>query len=99
MGFVPNHPNPLRADLVVVDEVSLGDVVLLSPLLRAIPAHAAVLLVGDVGQWPSVGPGSVLADIIASERIPTGRLTDIVRQAAPSQIIVMPTAVTRARGR
>src|ERR687887_975836 len=88
MGFVHNHTNPLRADLVVVDEVSMVDVVLMSQLLRAIPDQAAVLLVGDVDQLPSVGPGSVLADIIASERIPTVRLTEIFRQAATSQIIV-----------
>jgi exodeoxyribonuclease V alpha subunit len=88
MGFVHNHTNPLRADLVVVDEVSMVDVVLMSQLLRAIPDHAAVLLVGDVDQLPSVGPGSVLADIIGSERIPTVRLTEIFRQAATSQIIV-----------
>ena len=64
------------------------DVVLMSQLLRAIPDNAAVLLVGDVDQLPSVGPGSVLADIIVSERIPTVRLTEIFRQAATSQIIV-----------
>jgi len=61
---------------------------LMSQLLRAIPDHAAVLLVGDVDQLPSVGPGSVLADIITSECIPTVRLTEIFRQAATSQIIV-----------
>jgi exodeoxyribonuclease V alpha subunit len=64
------------------------DVVLMSQLLRAIPDHAAVLLVGDVDQLPSVGPGAVLADIIASGRIPTVTLTEIFRQAATSQIIV-----------
>ena len=57
-------------------------------LLRAIPDHAAVLFVGDVDQLPSVGPGSVLADIITSERMPTVRLTEIFRQAATSHIIV-----------
>ena len=88
MGFVHGHTNPLRADLVVVDEVSMVDVVLMSQLLRAIPDNAAVLLVGDVDQLPSVGPGSVLADIIVSERIPTVRLTEIFRQAVTSQIIV-----------
>ena len=88
MGFVHNHTNPLRADLVVVDEVSMVDVVLMAQLLRAIPDTAAVLLVGDVDQLPSVGPGSVLADIMASERIPTVTLTEIFRQAATSQIIV-----------
>lgn len=88
MGFVHNQTNPLRADLVVVDEVSMVDVVLMSQLLRAMPETAAVLLVGDVDQLPSVGPGSVLADIIGSARIPTVRLTEIFRQAATSQIIV-----------
>jgi len=88
MGFVHGHTNPLRADLVVVDEVSMVDVVLMSQLLRAIPDKAAVLLVGDVDQLPSVGPGTVLADIIASGRIPTVTLTEIFRQAATSQIIV-----------
>src|SRR4029453_3497528 len=71
MGFIHNHMNPLRCDLVVVDEISMVDVALMSQLLRAIPDKAAVLLVGDVDQLPSVGPGAVLADIIASERIPT----------------------------
>src|SRR5438876_7560401 len=88
MGFVHNQTNPLRTDLVVVDEVSMVDIVLLSQLLRAIPENAAVLLVGDVDQLPSVGPGSVLADIITSERIPTVRLTEIFRQVVTSQIIV-----------
>jgi exodeoxyribonuclease V alpha subunit len=88
MGFVHHQTNPLRADLVVVDEVSMVDVVLMSQLLRAIPDQAAVLLVGDVDQLPSVGPGAVLADIIASERLPTVTLTEIFRQAATSQIIV-----------
>jgi exodeoxyribonuclease V alpha subunit len=72
----------------VVDEVSMVDVVLMHQLLRAIPEQAAVLMVGDVDQLPSVGPGSVLADIIASGRIPTVTLTEIFRQAASSQIIV-----------
>jgi len=88
MGFVHGHTNPLRADLVVVDEVSMVDVVLMSQLLRAIPDHAAVLLVGDVDQLPSVGPGAVLADIISARRLPTVTLTEIFRQAATSQIIV-----------
>src|SRR6266702_2145428 len=88
MGFVHGHTNTLRADLVVVDEVSMVDVVLMSQLLRAIPDHAAVLLVGDVDQLPSVGPGTVLADIISSHRIPTVTLTEIFRQAATSHIIV-----------
>ena len=79
------------------DEVSMVDVVLMSQLLRAIPDNAAVLLVGDVDQLPSVGPGSVLADIIASERIPTVRLTEIFRQARRRRSLSMPTASIRAR--
>jgi exodeoxyribonuclease V alpha subunit len=88
MGFVHGQTNPLRTDLVVVDEVSMVDVVLMHQLLRAIPDHAAVLLVGDVDQLPSVGPGAILADIIRSGRLPTVTLTEIFRQAATSQIIV-----------
>ena len=87
-GFTYGQTNPLAADLVVVDEVSMVDVVLMHQLLRALPEQAAVLMVGDVDQLPSVGPGSVLADIIASGRIPTVTLTEIFRQAASSQIIV-----------
>ncbi len=87
-GFTYGQTNQLAADFVVVDETSMVDVVLMHQLLRAIPDHAAVLLVGDVDQLPSVGPGSVLADIIASSRVPTVTLTEIFRQAATSQIIV-----------
>jgi exodeoxyribonuclease V alpha subunit len=78
----------LEADLVVVDEVSMVDVVLMNQLLRAIPDRAALLLVGDVDQLPSVGPGNVLADLIASGGVPTVRLTEVFRQAATSAIIV-----------
>jgi exodeoxyribonuclease V alpha subunit len=78
----------LDAELIVVDEVSMVDVVLMNQLLRAVPDRAAVLLVGDVDQLPSVGPGNVLADLIASGGVPTVRLTEIFRQAATSQIIV-----------
>src|SRR5215831_17029962 len=67
MGFLHGSTNPLATDLVVIDEVSMVDVVLMAQLLRAIPDQAAVLLVGDVDQLPSVGPGIVLADIIAAE--------------------------------
>src|SRR5215475_7796756 len=78
----------IEAELVVVDEVSMVDVVLMNQLLRALPDRAALLLVGDVDQLPSVGPGNVLADLIASEGISTVCLTEIFRQAATSQIIV-----------
>jgi exodeoxyribonuclease V alpha subunit len=88
MGFKHDQNEPLDADLLVMDEVSMMDVVLMNQLLRAVPDHAAVLLVGDVDQLPSVGPGAVLADIIASEAVPTVCLTEIFRQAATSRIIV-----------
>ena len=88
MGFKHDQNDPLDADLLVMDEVSMMDVVLMNQLLRAVPDHSAVLLVGDVDQLPSVGPGAVLADIIASEAIPTVCLTEIFRQAASSRIIV-----------
>jgi exodeoxyribonuclease V alpha subunit len=87
-GFAHGPTNPLAADLVVVDETSMVDVVLMHQLLRAIPDQAALLLVGDVDQLPSVGPGAVLSDLIASGCVPTVRLTEIFRQAATSQIIV-----------
>jgi len=87
-GFKRGKENPLEADIVVVDESSMIDIVLMNQLLRAIPANAALLLVGDVDQLPSVGPGSVLADIIDSGTIPVVALTEIFRQAASSKIIV-----------
>jgi exodeoxyribonuclease V alpha subunit len=87
-GFKKNRDNQLEADIVVVDEASMIDVVLMNQLLRAVPDKAVLLLVGDVDQLPSVGPGSVLADIIASDAICVVRLTEIFRQAASSKIIV-----------
>src|ERR671920_169967 len=65
-GFTRNEENPLDCDLLVVDEASMVDVPLMNALLKAVPPHAAMLLVGDVDQLPSVGPGKVLADIINS---------------------------------
>lgn len=87
-GFKRNKDNPLDADIVVVDEASMIDIVLMNQLLKAIPDTAALLLVGDVDQLPSVGPGAVLSDIISSDTIPVVRLTEIFRQAATSKIIV-----------
>lgn len=87
-GFRNNSQNPLATDLVVVDESSMLDIVLMNNLLKAIPDRAALLLVGDVDQLPSVGPGALLADLIQSQAIPTIALTHIFRQAANSHIIV-----------
>lgn len=86
--FKRNEDFPLEADLIVIDEASMIDVPLMNQLLRAIPLHAALLLVGDVDQLPSVGPGMVLKDLIDAKVLPTVRLTEIFRQAASSQIIV-----------
>ena len=77
----------LECDLLVIDETSMVDVPLMSQLLNAVPDKAAVIIVGDVDQLPSVGPGQVLSDIIASGSLPVTRLTEIFRQAARSRII------------
>jgi exodeoxyribonuclease V alpha subunit len=79
--------NLLELDLLIVDETSMVDIVLMYQLLRALPAHACLVLVGDVDQLPSVGPGTVLADIIASGAVPVVRLTEIFRQAQESGIV------------
>ena len=87
-AFKRTEEAPLDCDLLVVDETSMVDVPLMRALLRALPDQAALLLVGDVDQLPSVGPGQVLADIIASAAVPVVRLTEVFRQAAESRIIV-----------
>jgi exodeoxyribonuclease V alpha subunit len=86
-GFKRNEDNPLECDLLVVDESSMVDVSLMQSLLKAVPDRAALLIVGDIDQLPSVGPGQVLADIIGSGTIPVVRLTEVFRQAARSKII------------
>src|ERR1035438_1553690 len=86
--FARSDTNPLDCDLVVMDEASMVDVVLMHSILRAVPLRASLILVGDVDQLPSVGPGSVLKDLIESGVVPVVRLTEVFRQAAGSQIIV-----------
>jgi len=88
MAFKRDQYSQLKTHLLVVDECSMVDTALMNQLLRAVPTPAAVMLVGDVDQLPSVGPGSVLADLIASGVVPTCRLTEVFRQAAASRIIV-----------
>ena len=83
-----DRDNPLDADLVVVDESSMMDVILANKLIKAIPPGAHLLLVGDVDQLPSVGAGEVLRDLLAAEAIPRVRLTQIFRQAQKSGIVV-----------
>jgi exodeoxyribonuclease V alpha subunit len=87
-GFRRDTENPLDCDLLVIDETSMVDVLLMHALLKAVPDKAALLVVGDVDQLPSVGPGQVLADMIASAAVPVVRLTEVFRQAAKSQVTV-----------
>jgi exodeoxyribonuclease V alpha subunit len=87
-GFKKNAENKLDADLIVIDEASMLDTVLMHHLLKAIPEEATLILVGDVDQLPSVGPGNVLKDIIDSNNIPTVKLHEIFRQSRESLIIV-----------
>lgn len=94
-GFKRGRDNPLETDLLVVDESSMVDIVLANRLLAAMPDHAALIIVGDVDQLPSVGPGAVLADIIDSGVVPTVRLTEIFRQAESSRIIVNAHRINR----
>jgi exodeoxyribonuclease V alpha subunit len=86
-GFKRGRDNPLDCDLAIVDEASMIDTPLLFHFLRAIPTHARLLLVGDIDQLPSVGPGTVLRDLIASNLVGVTRLTEIFRQARGSKII------------
>jgi exodeoxyribonuclease V alpha subunit len=95
--FKRNQDRPLTGDLFVLDETSMVDVVLGHQVLRAIPTEACVILVGDVDQLPSVGPGSVLADLIASDVVPVVRLTEIFRQAKQSRIISAANAINRGQ--
>ncbi len=92
-GFRRGAELPLECDLLVVDETSMVDVPLMASLLAAIPPEAALLLVGDVDQLPSVGPGQVLADAISSDALPVARLTEVFRQAASSRIITAAHAI------
>ncbi|MGO9773293.1 MAG: ATP-dependent RecD-like DNA helicase, partial [Roseiarcus sp.] len=86
-GFRRNEDNPLSCDLLVVDETSMVDIVLMNALMKAVDDRTAVLFVGDVDQLPPVGPGQALADIIASGAVPVVRLTEVFRQAAKSHIV------------
>ena len=95
--FKRNLQRPLTGDVFVVDETSMVDVVLGHQLLRAIPSAACVILVGDVDQLPSVGPGSVLADLIASQAVPVVQLTEVFRQASQSQIVTAARDINTGR--
>ena len=88
MMFERNEGNPLETDVIIVDEMSMVDIVLMHSLLKAITVGTRVILVGDVNQLPSVGPGNVLRDMIDSKAFPVVKLTKIFRQASESDIIV-----------
>lgn len=88
MRFERNAENPLEADVIIVDEMSMVDINLLHALLKAVVVGTRLILVGDVNQLPSVGPGNVLRDIIDSDCFSVVKLTKIFRQAAESDIIV-----------
>jgi exodeoxyribonuclease V alpha subunit len=94
-GFRRASDNPLDCDLLVVDETSMVDVLLMQALLRAVPDHAALFIVGDIDQLPSVGPGQVLADLIVSGTVPVARLTEVFRQVAESRIITSAHRINR----
>lgn len=87
-SFLKNEENPIDADVIIIDEMSMVDIFLMNSLLKAVTPGTRLILVGDVNQLPSVGPGNVLRDIIASERFNVVKLTKIFRQATESDIIV-----------
>jgi len=86
--FKKDQDDPLEADVVIIDEASMVDTLLMYHLLKAIPSHAHLILVGDVDQLPSVGPGNILKDMIRSGKFTVVRLTEIFRQAQESTIVV-----------
>ena len=86
-GFIRDQKNPLDADMIIIDEMSMVDILLMNHLLSAVESGTHLLLVGDVDQLPSVGPGNVLRDLIGSEVFPVTRLTEVFRQAQDSHIL------------
>ncbi len=93
--FKKDDANPLDADLIIIDEVSMIDTLLMYHFLKAVPQRATLILVGDIDQLPSVGPGNVLKDIIGSAIVPVVRLDDIFRQSEKSMIVVNAHRVNR----
>ncbi|MCB1204341.1 MAG: ATP-dependent RecD-like DNA helicase [Verrucomicrobiae bacterium] len=96
-GFARSRHRPLAGDLFIVDEASMIDIRLMNAFLEALPGHASALLVGDADQLPSVGPGNLLHDLIASGIVPCARLTHIYRQSATSRIIEAAHAINEGR--
>lgn len=96
-GYKRNDENPLESDVLIVDECSMIDIILMNNLMKAIPSSMRLILVGDIDQLPSVGAGNVLRDIIDSEKIPVIRLTRIFRQAQSSRIVMSAHAINQGR--
>ncbi|NLK52376.1 MAG: ATP-dependent RecD-like DNA helicase [Syntrophomonadaceae bacterium] len=94
-GFQRNQNHPLVAEAIIVDEASMIDLILMHNLVKAVPPHAMLILVGDVNQLPSVGPGSVLNDLIDSGQFPVVTLTDIFRQSEKSRIVINAHRINR----
>ncbi|MDQ2085110.1 ATP-dependent RecD-like DNA helicase [Herbivorax sp. ANBcel31] len=93
--FMKTEANPIEADVVIIDEMSMVDILLMNNLLKAVACGTRLILVGDVDQLPSVGPGNVLCDIIKSEVIKTVKLTEVFRQAQESMIVVNAHRINR----
>ena len=96
-GYKRNDENPLEGDALIVDECSMIDIILMYNLMKAIPEHMRLVMVGDIDQLPSEGAGNVLRDIIESEKIPVIRLTRIFRQAQSSRIVMSAHAINQGR--
>ena len=96
-GYKRNEDNPLDGDVLIVDECSMIDIILMYNLMKAIPAHMRLVMVGDIDQLPSVGAGNVLRDVIESGQIPVVRLTRIFRQAQSSRIVMSAHAINQGR--
>ena len=94
-GYQKNEEHPLEGDVLILDECSMVDVMLMYNLLKAVPPQMSLILVGDTDQLPSVGPGNVLKDVIASGIVPVIRLTRIFRQAQGSRIIMNAHRINR----
>ncbi len=97
MFFERNEDNPLEADVIIVDEMSMVDISIMNSLLKAVSIGTKLILVGDINQLPSVGPGNVLKDIIESGCFPVVKLERIFRQAAQSEIIINAHKINRVR--
>ena len=95
--FARSEEEPLEADLIILDEVSMMDIVLMRYFLEAVSEGCRVILVGDADQLPAVGPGSVLKDILRSETVPAVRLTEVFRQAGQSMIVCNAHAINRGQ--